>query len=182
MLNCHRCGLTNKPYDAACVICGDPLQEQAAADAKRKEWDALGPKMRAEQEAVFDRMLGSRREHLEWLNNHRLVHAAAGALILNFVMLCGTLFQAPWCIFFDLALGAAAGLLLNRLRGGSWQGAGIFFVAGGLSILLKLPFIGSELGGGYWLLAVFGLLFLLCIGYVMGLKLHSDHSDRSVTT
>ena len=29
----------------------------------------------------------------------------------------------------DLALGAGAGLALNRWRGGAWQGAGIFFAA-----------------------------------------------------
>src|SRR5262245_38339770 len=105
MLNCTRCGLTNKPYDAACAICSLPLQDPAAADAKRKEWDALGPKLRAEQEAVFDRMRASRLEHLDWLKKHRTAHAVAGALLLNFIMACATCFNAPWCIPLDLALG-----------------------------------------------------------------------------
>jgi hypothetical protein len=181
MLNCHDCGLTNKPYDTHCAICGNLLQDQAAADTKRKEWDALGPKMRDEQEAVFDKMRASRLEHREWLQTHRLIHAVAGALILNFVMACCTFFQAKGCIFFDLGLGAAAGLLLNRFHGGAWHGAAVFFGAGVASILLKIPFLGSSLEVGLWLVAVVGLFFLTCIGYYMGLKLDLDHADRSVT-
>lgn len=182
MLNCSRCGLTNKPYDSVCVICSEPLQDQAAADAKRKEWDALGPRMRAEQEAVFDRMLASRREHLEWLQKHRAVHAVAGALLLNFIMACATCFNAPWCIFLDLALGAGAGLAINRFRGGATRGALVFFGAALLGLLLKVPFLGGGFGQGLWLLSILGLLAVYIVGYLMGLKLDSDHADRSVTT
>jgi len=48
--------MTNRPYDAVCGLCGKPVQDQAAADAKRREWDALPPLLREEQEQAFDRM------------------------------------------------------------------------------------------------------------------------------
>ena len=45
MLNCHGCGLTSRPYEAVCALCDHPLQDEAVAQAKRLEWDALPPNL-----------------------------------------------------------------------------------------------------------------------------------------
>jgi hypothetical protein len=182
MLNCSGCGLTNVPYEAFCVSCRRPLQEQAAADAKRREWDALPPKLREEQEQAFVKMRASVEEHWRWLRRYRATHAIIGAAIVNILMNGSVLFASPWSIPVDLALGAAAGLLLNRLRGGAWLGAGIFAGAAVLSVLLRMPFLdraGYLMGA--WLVTCFALLLVVIGGYLMGMKLEGDHHDHFVT-
>lgn len=181
MLNCHSCGLTNRPYDARCSHCERPLQDPADAAARRKEWDALTPALREELERNFDRMREGTLDHLDWLNRHRITHAVIGAMLVNFTMNGSTFFQAPWSIPVDLSLGAAAGLALNRRHGGAWQGAGIFLGAGLASLLIKTPMLGRDwMTFGGWLLACFALLILVIFGYFLGLKLDFDHADRSV--
>jgi hypothetical protein len=181
MLNCGACGLTNRPYDARCSHCEAPLQDQETAAAKAREWNALSPKLREEMERNFDRMRQGTVEYLEWLNRHRLIHAALGAMLVNVTMNGSTLFEAPWTIPADLALGAAAGLALNRWHGGVWHGSGVFFGAGVLSMLIKLPILGREAMIGAWFLTCFALFFLAVTGYLIGLKLDFEHADRAVT-
>jgi len=181
MLNCDACGLTNRPYEVACAQCARPLQDAAAAGVKRREWDALPVALREDMERAFDRMSEGTVEYNDWLNKHRLTHAFVGAMLVNWTMNGSTFFAAPWTIPVDLSIGAAAGLFLNRRRGGAWQGAGIFFVAGAVSILVKAPLLGSGLWVGGWFLVSFAIFFQTLIGYLMGLKLDVDHADRSVT-
>jgi len=181
MLNCGGCGLTNRPYDTNCSHCDAPLQDVEAATAKRREWDALTPKLREEMERDFDRMREGTVEYAEWLNRHRIIHAILGAMLVNLTMNGSTMFQVPWSIPVDLALGAAAGLALNRRHGGVWTGAGLFFGAGVISMLLKIPFLGRDGMSGAWFLSCFALFFLASIGYLIGLKLDFEHTDRSVT-
>jgi len=180
MLNCDACGLTNRPYEVACAHCARPLQEPAAAEARRREWDALSPALREDMERRFDRMSEGTLEYNDWLNKHRITHAVIGAALVNLTMNGATFFAAPWTIPVDLATGAAAGLFLNRRRGGAWQGAGIFFAAGALSLLLKAPLLGSGLWMGGWFLVCFAVFFQVLVGYLMGLQLDFEHADRSV--
>ncbi|MBI3856197.1 MAG: hypothetical protein HY293_10960 [Planctomycetes bacterium] len=182
MLNCQGCGVSNPPYEAACVLCAKPLQDAATAEAKRREWDALPPRLREEQERAFVRMRESVEEHGRWLRRHRLVHAIIGAGLVNMLMNGSVFFASPWSIPVDLALGAASALLLNRLRGGAWNGAGIFAGAAVASMILRAPFL--NLGVylmGYWFLTSFAAFLLVISGYVMGIKLEFDTADRAVT-
>lgn len=180
MLNCHACGLTNRPYETACSNCERPLQDAAAAKAKRREWDALTPALREEMEKSFDRMREGTLEHLQWLRRHRLTHAVVGAFLLNLTINGATLFIGHWTIPVDVALGAGAGLLLNRWHGGAWHGAGIFMAAGILALVCKSPFLRALDGNGGWLLVCFAFFMLTCLGYFMGLKLDYEHADRAV--
>lgn len=182
MLNCGGCGLTNVPYEAACVSCKTPLQDAAAADARRREWDALPPRLREEQEQAFVRMRASVEEHRRWLRRYRLVHAICGAALVNLLMNGSVFFASPWSIPIDLALGAAAALMLNRLRGGAWHGAAIFAGAAGASVVLRVPFLdmGAYLLGS-WLITCFAVFLVVIGGYLMGMKLDYDHRDHFVT-
>jgi hypothetical protein len=182
MLNCTNCGLTNVPYETACVSCRAPLQDAGAADAKRREWDALPPGLREEQEQAFVKMRASLEEHWRWLRRYRLVHAICGAALVNMLMNGSVLFASPWSIPVDLALGAAAALVLNRLRGGAWQGAGLFAGAAVASVVLRAPLLNrSAYLEGPWLFTCFALLLVVIGGYFMGMKLEYDHGDHFVT-
>ena len=180
MLNCHSCGLTNRPYETACAHCERPLQDAEAAEAKRREWDALTPALREELEKNFDRMREGTLDHLQWLRRHRLTHAIIGALLVNLVVNGATLFEGHWTIPVDTALGAAAGLLLNRWHGGAWHGTGIFMAAGIAALICKAPFLGREFHDGGWFLVCFAFFMLACLGYFLGLKLNYEHADRAV--
>ena len=182
MLNCGGCGLTNVPYETTCVSCRTPLQEQAAADAKRREWDALPPRIREEQEQAFVRMRESVEEHGRWLRRNRLSHAVIGAAIVNMLMNGSVLFASPWSIPIDLALGAGAALFLNRLRGGMWNGAGLFAGAAVVSVVLRAPFLDMGVYlTGFWLITCFAVLLVVIAGYLMGMKLEQVHHDHFVT-
>jgi hypothetical protein len=181
MLNCGACGLTNRPYESACAHCARPLQDPEAAEAKRREWDALPLAIREDMERSFDRMSEGTLEYNKWLNKHRITHAVLGAALVNLTMNGSTFFAAPWTIPVDLALGAAAGLALNRWRGGAWEGAGIFFAAGAISFIVKVPVLGAGIWLGGWFLVCFAIFFQVLMGYLMGLKMDFEHADRSVT-
>jgi hypothetical protein len=182
MLNCTGCGLTNVPYETACVSCGAALQDAAAARARRLEWEALPPRLREEQEQAFVRMRASVEEHWRWLRRYRLAHAIIGAGVVNMLMNGSVFFASPWSIPIDLALGASAALVLNRLRGGAWAGAGIFAGASVLSVLLRIPFLSmGEYLAGAWFFTCFGVFLVVIAGYLMGLKLDYDHRDHFVT-
>jgi len=182
MLNCNACGLTNRPYDADCAQCRAPLQDRAAADAKRREWDALSPNLREEQERVFDKMRDSTEAHLLWLRKHRTTHAVLGGLLVSLLMNLSVGFASIPSIPVDLILGAAVALYLNRLRGGAWQGFGLFLGAAVLSLILMLPFINIEVYlTGYWFFTCFAVLAVSGGGYFMGMKLDSEHHDHFVT-
>lgn len=183
MLNCEGCGLTNAPYEAACVLCARPLQDDEAAAARRREWDALSPKLREEQELEFRKMRERVEEHWRWLRQNRLTHAIIGAALVNMLMNGSVFFSSLWSIPVDLVLGAGAGLLLNRLRGGTYVGAGLFAGAALLSILLRAPFMARNwsYAAGGWLFTCFAVAAVVMGGYLMGMKLDFDHRDHAVT-
>jgi hypothetical protein len=86
MLICHRCGLTNLPYNVACPVCERPLQDEAAAAAKRAEWDALPKELREDQERVFERMRGGHQHHHQWLKKNRWTQSVLGAILVNMIL------------------------------------------------------------------------------------------------
>jgi len=175
--------MTNRPYETSCALCDYPLQDAAAATAKRKEWDALPATIREEQEKAFDRMRLGTTEHRNWLKSHRVVHAILGGLLLSLPMNFSVFFASLWSIPIDLAVGAAAGLLLNRQRGGSWQGLGVFVLAAVVSVILRAPFINmSEYLKGYWFFTCFAVMIVSAGGYMMGMKLDYEHRDHSMTS
>jgi hypothetical protein len=181
MLNCPRCGLTNRPYEIGCSHCRTPLQDRDAAEAKRREWDALPAKLRAEQEQAFDRMRAGTEAHLRWLRSNRLTHATLGALLVCLPMNLAVFFASYWSLPIDVLIGAAAAFGLNRLGGGAWHGFGLFIGASILSLVLRLPLInvGAYLAG-YWFFTCFAVLAVTGGGYLMGLKLASEHHDHAV--
>jgi len=81
MLNCPKCGLTNRPYEVACAECAAPLQELAAAEGRRREWDALPARLREEQERAYDQMREGTERHLQWLRRNRAAHAVLGSTL-----------------------------------------------------------------------------------------------------
>ncbi len=181
MLNCARCGLTNRPYEVSCSHCRTPLQEKDAADAKRREWDALPAKLRDEQEQAFDRMRAGTEAHLRWLRSHRRSHAILGALLVCLPMNLAVFFASYWSLPIDLLLGAAAAFALNRLGGGPWHGFGLFIGAAVLSVLLRLPLINVEAYlRGFWFFTCFAVLAVTAGGYLMGMKLDAEHQDHAV--
>ena len=181
MLNCPRCGVTNRPYDTDCVLCHRPVQDKAAAEARRREWDALPPELRAQQEQAFNRMREAVEAHLAWLRHHRKTHAVLGGSLFSFFFDFGFFFNRPWMLLPDLAVGAAAALVLNHLKGGSWQGAGVFMAAAIVALVLRLPVIDVESWlSGPWLMACFGFTVIVGVGYLMGTYLDFDHHDHNV--
>jgi hypothetical protein len=182
MLNCPACGVTNRPYDTDCVLCKEPIQEAGAAAAKRREWDALPAALRQEQEKAFDRMREGILSHLQWLKRHRVTHAVMGAVVTSLLMNGAVFFALGWPILIDLAVGAGAGLYLNRLKGGSWHGMGVFVGAAVLTVILKTFFMNTTAFlNGIWFFSCFAVFMLAGFGYLMGMKMDFDHTDHNVT-
>lgn len=180
-MNCRSCGLQNRPYEVACAHCSEDLQDPAKASAKLREWDLLSPALRAEQEKHYADLRARFDEHQIWLRRHRRLHAAAGAFFVGFGMNAALLFQVRWTIPIDLLIGAAAGLWLNRLGGGSFRGFGIFGGAAALCVLAMIPFVHmEEFLKGIWLLSAFGVMFVAGAGYYLGLKLDIDHVEHQL--
>jgi hypothetical protein len=183
MLICHRCGLTNLPYNVACPVCERPLQDEAAAAAKRAEWDALPKGLREEQERVFERMRGSQQHHHQWLKKNRWTQAVLGALLVNFILGASTFFAVPWSIPVDLILGGAAGWALNLVRGGAYRGLLLFTAAASVSTIARFALAGLT-GGGFGVgvvLLPFAFLGVMLAGYLIGLKMDHDHGERATT-
>jgi hypothetical protein len=127
-------------------------------------------------------MRAGTESHLRWLRRHRLLHALLGALLLSVPMNLAVFFASRWSVAIDLLVGAAAALALNRLRGGSWHGFGLFGGAAVLSVLLRLPFINVEAYlTGFWFFTCFSVLAVTVGGYLMGMKLDLEHLDHAVT-
>jgi hypothetical protein len=179
MLNCRSCGLTNRPYATACAHCLEPIQDEAAAEPKRREFDTLPPTLREEQELHYDRMAEHHGEHRSWLQRNRIAQAVCGALILDLSMNVTTFLAAPWCIPIDLALGAVAALLLNRLRGGAYTGLGIFLAACLVSWIFR-PMLTHANAEIPWILPAVGVAMAGGGGYFMGHALDASHVEHSV--
>jgi hypothetical protein len=179
MLNCRHCGLTNRPYAVACDHCLQPLQDEAAADVKQREFDALPAKLREEQELHYDRLKEHHGEHRNWLQRNRIAQGVCGALILDLSMNVTTFFAAPWCVPIDLVLGATAALLLNRLRGGAYIGLGLFLAACVVSWVFRMMLMraNAEIPG---LLPALGVTMAGGGGYFMGRMLEMTHVERGV--
>jgi hypothetical protein len=181
MLICHRCGLTNLPYNVACPVCGRPLQDEAAAAAKRGEWDALPKDLREEQESVFERMRDGHQQHHQWLQKNRWTQTVLGALLVNMILGGSTLFCVPWSIPVDLIIGGAAGWALNVMRGGAYRGLGLFTAAAFLSTIIRFALANltrTDFGVGVVMLP-FAFLGMLVAGYLVGMKMDASHGERS---
>ena len=180
-MNCRLCGLENRPYEVACAHCHGELQDPRKATEKLAEWDRLSPALRAEQEKHYLGLRARFDDHQLWLRRHRRLHAVAGAFFVGFGMNAALLFQVLWTIPIDLAIGAAAGLWLNRLGGGSYRGLAIFGAAAACSVLAMIPFVHmAEFMKGIWLLSSFAVMFVAGAGYYLGLKLDIDHVEHQL--
>lgn len=178
-MNCRSCGLENRPCDADCAHCSRPLQDRDAAAARRREWDALSPKLRDEQERHYEGLRARFDEHVQWLRRHRLLHGAVGGLAVCFFMNAGIFFATFWTVPVDFAIGVAAGILLNRVRGGAYRGLAIFLGAA-VASMAALP-VFLDLGAflhGAWLFTTFSVMVVSGCGYGMGLKLDFDHVEH----
>lgn len=180
-MNCPSCGLANRPFEADCAHCRLALQDEDAAAAKRREWDALSPRMREEQERHFAGLRARFDEHAHWLKRHRLLHGILGGLAVGFFMNAGIFFATFWTIPIDLAIGAAAGVLLNRLGGGAYRGLAIFGGAAAASLLFFPVFLNMEVFlKGFWLFTSFAVTAVAGCGYALGLKLDFDHVEHQI--
>jgi hypothetical protein len=180
-VNCPGCGLENRPYDASCAHCEQPLQEPDQAAAKRREWDLLTPALRNEQEEHFSKLRERFDEHRRWLKSHRTVHTILGAVVVAVGMNAALFFMALWTFPIDLVLGAGAGLLLNRLGGGAYRGLGLFSLAAVLSLLFVPLFVSGEVfWNGMWIVSAVAILFIAGAGYALGLQIDIDHVEHQV--
>lgn len=180
-MNCRTCGLDNRPYEVACAHCAADLQDLDAAAAKLREWDLLSPVLRAEQEKHYASMRARFDDHQQWLRRNRVTHAILGALIVGVGMNAAIFFAVKWAIPIDLAIGAGAGLLLNRLGGGAYRGLALFSAAAALSVITLLPLIHTELfWKGIWLFSAIAVVFVGGAGYMLGLKLDLDHVEHQM--
>jgi hypothetical protein len=179
-MNCPSCGLINLPYEVACAHCSTELQDPDVAHGKLREWNALSPELRREQDRYFIEMRARFDDHLQWLRRHRLVHAILGGVIVSFWMNAAIFFGLFWTFPIDFAIGAAAGHLLNRARGGAYRGLAIFTGAGTLAVVAIRPFTDmmSFLASGMWLFSTIGILVVAASGYYLGLKLDVEHVER----
>lgn len=176
-MDCPRCGLENHPCAAACADCALPLQDAATAAAKRTEWEARPAALRAEAEERLLRVRRVHDEYLAWLRGRRRKDAILGAVVVAFVMFLGLRIESPLPVPLWLAIGAGAGILLNRWRGGTYAGAGIFAAAWLASVIAGIPFCDAEIlwRRGFWLMAAIMAMPLLCFGYLLGSKLDDEH-------
>lgn len=180
-MNCRACGLTNRPYEVACAHCHRDLQDPHEASAKLREWDLLSPALRAEQEKHFADLRARFDDHQVWLRSHRRLHALAGAFFVGFGMNAALLFQVLWTIPIDCAIGAAAGLMLNRLGGGSYRGLGLFAAAAVVCVVAMIPLVHMEVFlKGLWLFTSIAVMFVGGAGYYLGLKLDIDHVEHQL--
>jgi len=187
-VHCGSCGRPLLPFHEACFQCGTTAQPSESAAARKREWDALSPKMQGEMRGAYDLQVERRERWLEWLRAHRRVHAALGAVLYGlpaafiFGMLDGfPLWAIPFVSLVDLALGAGVGTALNRLQGGSYRGMILFGAAFLGEALLRVggaSLLGLGLGAaGVALILISGFLLSLCTGYAFGLQLTLDRSD-----
>ena len=187
-MHCRSCGRPLLPFHEACFQCGLTAQSSESVAGRKREWDALSPKMQEELRGAYDLQMERRERWLEWLRANRRVHAAIGAGLYGlpaafiFGMLGGfPLWALPLVGLFDLAVGAGVGLALNRLRGGSYRGMMLF----GAAFLVEAPLrVGgaSVMGAGLAvtgvaLMILCGFLLALCTGYALGLQLTLDRTD-----
>ena len=180
-MNCQSCGLINRPFEEFCGHCRRELLDEAAAGAKRREWDALSPALRAEQEKHYADFRARFDEHQRWLRRHRLLHTIAGGMLVSLAMNAAAFFVTFWTIPIDFAIGGAAGFLLNRAGGGAYRGLALFLVGGTATVAALMPFINSEgFWKGAWLFSSFALMFVAGAGYILGLLLDVDHVEHQL--
>ncbi|MDC3379454.1 hypothetical protein OAX78_04145 [Planctomycetota bacterium] len=85
---------------------------------------------------------------------------------------------------FDAALGAAAGNLLVRRKGGRHVGIGVLAAAGGLSLAFKMPLgvleiMFSSMAGAVIFAVVVAMWgFAICAGSMLGLSVHQFYADE----
>lgn len=182
-MDCSRCGLSNLPYFADCSFCDHPLRNPSEAQARKQEWDALTQGQRDE----FSRTYVQDRERFDqWREKLRTdfyKHLAMGAVLFGasttlFLVWCysGNPFLVTLLVVGDLIWGAGIGWLINHLRGGEYRA----MVAFGLSFILTnslklaLGCLVLSLGAAFMLL--FGLLWMLPLGYLFGIHLTLQRS------
>lgn len=169
-MNCPDCGLENPPVRDACAFCETPI----LAGERREEWENLTPALREEFSKNFERALEARKAWREKLVRGRARHAAMGAL-LNVVMTGLTHAPAGAAgalhLLMDLALGAAAGVLLNQLRGGAYLGMSLFGGAYFVSAALKLALGALRIDLLFCFFVFPGFLAALSLGYLFGTNL-----------
>ena len=188
---CPGCGLSNLPHHDVCEFCARELLVPSAVEGKRSEWERLTEKLRTEFTAAYEKGLAQRREWRERLRRNRIKHAVGGAL--TFLFMAGLLHYPVLdvegagfllVVLVELAVGAAAGLWLNRGGGGGYRGLAAY--GGGylawtvLSLLFGIivgPFERGVGGGFIWGLFVLpGILVSGSFGYLFGLSLSLQRS------
>jgi hypothetical protein len=190
-MNCARCGLTNPPYLEACDFCSRFLQTPEQSREKRIYWEGLPETARQE----FDGKYRKDRERFErWkekLHRDRFKHAAVAAAfytvssqVFHWSIAAGGCGAFLLALLGDLAGGAAAGHLVNRLRGGEYRGTAAFGALYVVATSAKMAtgaitsiFGGLGLAGaGVGLFVIAGLLASLVMGYLFGMHLTLEKS------
>jgi hypothetical protein len=164
------------------------VQSPEAAAARKREWDALTPKMRDEMQDDYQNQLERRERWVEWLQENRWRHAACGGALYGlpaafiFGMIGGfPLWALPLVCLVDIAAGCGLGFALNRLQGGPYRGMGLFAAGFILETIFRVGCascpVGIVVGMVGSLMLISGFLISLCTGYALGLQLTLDRSD-----
>lgn len=195
-MNCPSCGLSGLPFEQACSYCGRALRTPVEALARRREWDRLSESTQAEFAAEAARERERFDRWLRRLRENRRRHAVIAAMMFALPVASFHWMISTGPVYFlamagDLAVGAAAGYLLNRFRGGEYRGALVFAAAYVATTFLKFatnailsPFdLGGSVGLGTFapagpaLMLLSGLVAMLVAGYLFGLHLTLERSD-----
>lgn len=171
-MNCPACGLENPPVHEACAFCATPIDPAE----RREEWERLTPALRDEFSKNFARALESRRAWREKLRRNRVHHGVMGACLGAFlcsatlVPASGSGFDVLY-LLMDAALGAGAGFALNHVRGGEYQGMGLFGGAFAVSTVARMALGDLALSFFFGFFVFPGFLAALSLGYLFGLNL-----------
>ncbi len=175
-LVCPRCGIASAPVAERCS-CGRALQDAASAGARRREWEALEPALRADLDRTFAESARRYAEYAASLRRYRWLHALIGAVVLTAAS--ANAGAREWIL--GAALGGAAGLVLNLTGGGRLLGGLVFFASFAAVILASwgLRFEGYATQQAV-LLSVAILMFVTVIGAYFGMRLDWRHSGQAL--
>lgn len=171
------CGARNAPWAERCGKCNRVLQTPAEASARKREWDALSPEMRASMESEFTKA-GERSEQARVFRRRRLIVLSISAAIAFPLLLelvppkmagLGSIIAAP--------IGAGAALAYHLLGPGAVRGAAIFGAAYLVATFVKLPFCETSpmFWHGQWIHSAIVTFIVAMLGWGVGF---SDSEDR----
>ncbi len=181
-MDCGKCGLDNRPYAVACTSCGEKLQEEADAEAKRNEFDALPAETRAEFEKKYvDAERGLVRSD-ERKRRSLIVNIVIGAAV--FPVIANIIFPSTivWIAILlplDVACGAVALGVLVKAGGGMPRGLLYTIAAYCLSTGIHSR-LYPDLHVGQSVAWAYGFVVAGALGLYFGWKTDEERAEQAI--